>query len=53
MECSTDFAKVRKQIGYCPQHDAIFELMTVEEHLDYYASIKGITGEMKKALVEK
>jgi ATP-binding cassette subfamily A (ABC1) protein 3 len=44
MDVRQDFAKVRKQIGYCPQHDAIFELMTVEEHLDYYASIKGITG---------
>ena len=27
--------------------------MTVEEHLDYYASIKGITGAKKLALVEK
>lgn len=28
-----DFNEARKLIGYCPQHDAIFELMTVEEHL--------------------
>ena len=29
-------------IGYCPQHDAIFGLMTVYEHLKFYAAIKGI-----------
>ena len=44
MDVINEFAKVRKQIGYCPQHDCIFDLMTVEEHLDYYASIKGISG---------
>ncbi len=45
MDVRADFARVRKQIGYCPQHDAIFDLMTVEEHLEYYSSIKGIRGE--------
>ena len=37
-----DFAEARKLIGYCPQHDAIFPLLTVEEHLWFYAKIKGI-----------
>jgi ATP-binding cassette subfamily A (ABC1) protein 3 len=29
-------------IGYCPQFDAIFEGLTVLEHLQIYASLKGI-----------
>ena len=37
-----DFAEARKLIGYCPQHDAISPLLTVEEHLWFYAKIKGI-----------
>ena len=53
LDIGRDFAKIRKLIGYCPQHDAIFEQMTVEEHLDYYARIKGIKKEIRVALIEK
>ncbi|KAL7995255.1 putative ABC transporter, AAA+ ATPase domain, ABC transporter A [Plasmopara halstedii] len=34
--------KVRRLIGYCPQFDALFELMTVREHLELFARIKGV-----------
>jgi len=44
---------VRKLIGYCPQHDCIFDLVTVEEHLDYYARIKGIVKEKRQELIDK
>jgi len=47
------FNTVRKLIGYCPQHDAIFELMTVEEHLEYYARIKGIPVALRKRLIDR
>ena len=39
-------------IGYCPQHDAIFALMTVEEHLRFYAKIKGIPAFLREQVVE-
>lgn len=42
LDVHSDFEKVRKMIGYCPQYDAIFDLMTVEEHLEFYARLKGI-----------
>lgn len=42
LDVARDFGQVRKLIGYCPQYDAIFPLMTVEQHLEYYARIKGI-----------
>lgn len=32
-----EFDKARKLIGYCPQYDLIFESMSVEEHLHFYA----------------
>jgi ATP-binding cassette subfamily A (ABC1) protein 3 len=38
----TEFNKARKLIGYCPQENAIFYLLTVEEHLFFYAKLKGI-----------
>lgn len=47
------FEEARKLIGYCPQKDAIFPLMTVEEHLWFYARIKGIPAEMHNDIVER
>lgn len=48
-----DFTSARKLIGYCPQHDAIFPLMTVEEHLWFYARVKGIHPNRRVEAVEK
>ena len=47
-----DFEKCRKLIGYCPQHDAIFPLMTVTEHLWFYAKIKGIPENLRAQVIE-
>lgn len=35
----TDIDKVRQSIGLCPQHDILFENMTVEEHLRYFCKV--------------
>ncbi|KHN07365.1 ABC transporter A family member 1 [Glycine soja] len=32
----------RRYIGYCPQFDALLEFLTVREHLELYARIKGV-----------
>jgi ATP-binding cassette subfamily A (ABC1) protein 1 len=34
--------QVRRVIGYCPQFDALLENLTVKEHLELFAKIKGI-----------
>ena len=47
-----DFMKARKIMGYCPQANLIFESMTVEEHLYYYARIKGIPTKHRLHIVE-
>ncbi|XP_024027117.1 ABC transporter A family member 1 [Morus notabilis] len=33
---------VRRHIGFCPQFDALLEYLTVQEHLELYARIKGV-----------
>jgi ATP-binding cassette subfamily A (ABC1) protein 3 len=43
----------RRLIGYCPQFDAIFERLTVREHLEFYAVMKGITTGYRERLIEK
>lgn len=40
-------------IGYCPQFDAIFEGLTVKEHLEIYAALKGIKAIYRERLIEK
>lgn len=47
------FDRARQLIGYCPQFDAIFERLTVKEHLQFYAVMKGITAEYRDRLIEK
>lgn len=41
----TQFDKIRAMIGVCPQHDTLFEDLTVEEHLSLFGSFKGLEGE--------
>jgi ABC-type multidrug transport system ATPase subunit len=42
LSLSTDVHSCRRKIGFCPQFDALFELLTGREHLVLYARIKGI-----------
>ena len=30
---------IRKSLGLCPQHDVLFDHMTVEEHLYFYSGV--------------
>lgn len=42
---------VQLQIGVCPQFDILWENLTVEDHLLFYARIKGISPEEEQAKV--
>ena len=48
-------SEIRKMTGICPQHDILFDELTPKEHLEYFASIRGmapdrIDDEVKKIL---
>ncbi len=36
----TDMMTIRKSLGTCPQHNVLFDQLTVEEHLNFYAQLK-------------
>ena len=42
LDILTQQIKVRRLLGYCPQFDSLLELLTVREHLELYARIKGV-----------
>ena len=44
---------VRRLIGYCPQHDALLDKLTVREHLMLFGRIKGVaTEQLDKFVVD-
>ena len=48
---NSDLDLIRLQIGMCPQFDILWEIMTVEEHLLFYARIKGIEPDNENKMV--
>jgi ABC-type multidrug transport system ATPase subunit len=40
--CMDDIATVRQNLGICPQHNILFSLLTVKEHLELFCAIKGV-----------
>ncbi len=37
--------ELRKFMGVCPQHDILFDNLTVKEHLELFATFKGMPKE--------
>lgn len=47
-----DMTSVHQQLGYCPQFDAIFPLLTAREHLAFYARLRGVPEKDINTVVE-
>ncbi|CAK1589994.1 unnamed protein product [Parnassius mnemosyne] len=52
-----DMNEIRQMIGVCPQQDVLFDLLSVREHLEFFAAVKGIPSkrlpdEVHKAMSE-
>ncbi|CAB3381980.1 Hypothetical predicted protein [Cloeon dipterum] len=45
--------KVRESLGLCPQHNILFDQLTVKEHLIFYCRLKGLSGKEVKSEVKK
>ena len=41
-DISTEQLQLRSHLGYCPQFDALLDRLTVREHIELFARIKGI-----------
>lgn len=45
--------EVYKNISICPQHDILWDDLTVEEHLLFYARLKGVPADVERENVLK
>jgi len=52
-ELESNFADIRKTIGYGPQYESAFMSMTVRENLTFYAMLKGIPKNILDKAISK
>lgn len=52
LNVETDMKTIGSLIGYCPQFDALLDNLTAREHLELYASIKGIPYNLREQLIK-
>ncbi|KAJ3095887.1 hypothetical protein HDU97_006435 [Phlyctochytrium planicorne] len=50
---ASDMNEIRHSLGVCPQHDILWDNLTVFQTLQVYAGIKGIPGSIKTQEIEK
>ncbi|NWR80571.1 ABCA1 protein, partial [Centropus unirufus] len=49
----SDIDSIRKTLGMCPQHNVLFDILTVEEHVWFYGRLKGLSEEQVKVELEQ
>ncbi|XP_069685343.1 phospholipid-transporting ATPase ABCA3-like isoform X4 [Periplaneta americana] len=49
----TDIHMVRESLGLCPQHNVLFEDLTVREHLYFFGKMKGLSGTALETEIRK
>ncbi|XP_051505257.1 phospholipid-transporting ATPase ABCA1b isoform X2 [Myxocyprinus asiaticus] len=49
----SELSSIRQSLGVCPQHNVLFSMLTVEEHIWFYARLKGLSEEKVKAEMEQ
>eukprot|EP00002_Diphylleia_rotans_P030496 TRINITY_DN6270_c0_g1_i4.p1 TRINITY_DN6270_c0_g1~~TRINITY_DN6270_c0_g1_i4.p1 ORF type:complete len:1633 (-),score=415.86 TRINITY_DN6270_c0_g1_i4:245-5143(-) len=49
-----DIESIRENIGYCPQYNVLWDDLTVEEHIELFAALKGVPPhEQKQHVAER
>jgi ABC-type multidrug transport system ATPase subunit len=47
-----DIAAIRSQLGFCPQHDLLWPVLTAREHLRIYASFKNLPSDQVQGEIQ-
>ncbi|XP_056234951.1 phospholipid-transporting ATPase ABCA1 isoform X2 [Seriola aureovittata] len=49
MDIRHDMDIIRRTLGVCPQHNVLFDILTVEEHVWFYGCLKGLSEDEVKS----
>uniref|UniRef100_A0A3Q0R836 ATP binding cassette subfamily A member 7 n=1 Tax=Amphilophus citrinellus TaxID=61819 RepID=A0A3Q0R836_AMPCI len=52
MDIRHEMYTIRRTLGVCPQHNILFDILTVEEHVWFYGCMKGLSEAEVKAEVD-
>ncbi|CAF1239735.1 unnamed protein product [Adineta ricciae] len=52
VDTRTNMEALRRSMGYCPQHDILFDLLTIKEQLEFYATARGF-GRNKQEIAQE
>uniref|UniRef100_A0AAV2KFT7 ABC transporter domain-containing protein n=1 Tax=Knipowitschia caucasica TaxID=637954 RepID=A0AAV2KFT7_KNICA len=52
-DIKSDLSAIRQSLGVCPQHNVLFSMLTVEEHIWFYARLKGLSEAQVKSEMEQ
>ncbi|XP_060935296.1 phospholipid-transporting ATPase ABCA1b [Limanda limanda] len=49
----SELSAIRQSLGVCPQHNVLFSMLTVEEHIWFYSRLKGLSEQQVKGEIEQ
>ncbi|XP_047441411.1 phospholipid-transporting ATPase ABCA1-like [Mugil cephalus] len=49
----TELSAIRQSLGVCPQHNVLFSMLTVEEHIWFYGRLKGLSEDQVKGEIQQ
>uniref|UniRef100_A0AAR2IGP2 P-type phospholipid transporter n=1 Tax=Pygocentrus nattereri TaxID=42514 RepID=A0AAR2IGP2_PYGNA len=49
----SELSAIRQSLGVCPQHNVLFSMLTVEEHVWFYARLKGLPEDAVRAEIDQ
>ncbi|KAF0040248.1 hypothetical protein F2P81_008483 [Scophthalmus maximus] len=49
----SELSIIRQSLGVCPQHNVLFSMLTVEEHIWFYSRLKGLSEQQVKGEIEQ
>ncbi|XP_029688027.1 ATP-binding cassette sub-family A member 1-like isoform X1 [Takifugu rubripes] len=48
-----ELSAIRQSLGVCPQHNVLFSMLTVEEHIWFYGRLKGMSEQQVKSEIHQ